>query len=160
MTLLDLKPGQHLGQSDWHTVTQTQIDQFARVTHDLDPMHIDPVWANQHSPYGKTISFGFLTSSLLTFFSHQVLDPIFAASEVKFGLNYGFDRLRIISPVLVNSQICGDFSFRKISTRADGGLQIDLDVQIKIKGQDKPALVAQWIFVSYTGESVPPTPNL
>ena len=72
--LLEMAPGTDLGSSDWYRVTQDDINTFATLTKDEDPYHINPEWAKDNSPLGTTISFGFLTLSMLTYFSYQVFE--------------------------------------------------------------------------------------
>ena len=72
--LLEMMPGTELGSSDWYTVTQNDINTFATLTKDEDPYHVDPDWAKLNSPLSTTISFGFLTLSMLTYFSYQVFE--------------------------------------------------------------------------------------
>ena len=90
--------GQPIGTSRWIDVPQQRITDFGHITEDPDLMHIDPAWAAEHSPYGKTIAFGFLTVSLLTRMANDVIQR--PGDEVS-TLNYGFDRLRLLSPVMV-----------------------------------------------------------
>jgi acyl dehydratase len=133
--------------SGWIPVTQAMIDGFAEATLDPDPMHIDPDWAAK-GPYGTTISFGFLTMSLLTKLMHLALDnePV---SDLKSGhyLNYGFNRLRLVSPVPVDSEVRGVFRIKERNPDDKGREIAVFDCQIEIKGQSRPALVAEWLSV-------------
>jgi len=147
--LMDMEPGTELGVSDWHAVTQADINAFAALTKDEDPFHTDPAWAREHSPLGTTISFGFLTMSMLTHFSHQV----FAALGIASGddtqmFNFGFNRLRMPEPVPAGSDIRGRFTFAGARVRQNGGVEITVDVVVDIRGNDRPALVAEWLFVA------------
>jgi len=148
------KVGKKLGVSKWLTVTQEMIDGFARVTLDPDPMHIDPEWCKEHSPFGVPIAFGFLTVSLLTCMLREALE--FAShSDVaeSYGLNYGIDKLRMVAPVRVGSRIRGHFTLGSLVERKPGEHIQSVDVVVEIEGQDKPALVATWlaILVDKTG---------
>jgi acyl dehydratase len=147
--LLDMQPGTDLGASDWHKVTQADIDAFAKLTRDEDPFHIDPEFARQHSPLGTTISFGFLTLSMLTSFSHQVLDRIGLTHDDDTQLfNLGFNRVRMPEPVPSGADIRGAFTFRGARLRDAGGLEFTFEVTVEIRGNDRPALVAEWLGVA------------
>lgn len=146
---LELAPGTELGVSDWHRVTQEGIDAFARLTQDPDPYHMDPEWARRMSPFGTTISYGFLTLALLTHFAHSVLGAHgFASDGDTQMLNFGFNRIRFPEPVPVQSDIRGRFTFAGARERPSGGLEVTLNVTVEIRGNDRPALVAEWLFVA------------
>src|SRR5271156_1016573 len=98
--------GEVIGVSSWLTMDQARIDTFAAVTLDRQYIHVDPVRARA-TPCGGTIAHGFLTLSLLSHFTKQVLPPI---ANLAMSLNYGFDRVRFVSPVRCGSDIRGVFS--------------------------------------------------
>ena len=138
--------------SDWYTVSQDDINTFARVTRDEDPFHTDPEWAKENSPLGTTISFGFLTMSMLTHFSHQV----FGALGIESGddtqmFNFGFNRVRMPEPVPAGSNIRGHFVFAGARVRDNGGTEITVNVTVEIENNARPALVAEWLFVAVCG---------
>ena len=139
---LKAKIGEHLGTSDWVLVDQPMIDAFAEVTRDPQFIHIDPVAAAQ-TPFGGTIAHGFLTLSLL---SHMV-----AASDrpeiagVKMGVNYGFDKVRFLAPVRSGKRVRGHFLLRDLVEKRPGQWQQCLECTVEIEGEDKPALIADWI---------------
>jgi acyl dehydratase len=146
--LLEIAPGTELGVSDWHTVTQEDINAFARLTRDEDPFHTDPGWARAHSHLGTTISFGFLTLSMLTSFSHEVFDRL----GVRPGddgqmFNFGFNRVRLPEPVPAGAAIRGRFTFGGSRVREAGGIELSFDVVVEIAGRDRPALVCEWLAV-------------
>lgn len=134
--------GTPLGTSQWVSIDQAWIDDFARVTRDHDPMHVDPQWAAEHSPYGTTVAFGFQTLSLLTWLQHEVVRW---PGNALYGLNYGFDRLRFVAPVPVNSRIRAHFALADASRDDDGRIRLETDVQVEIEGEQRPALVARWL---------------
>lgn len=146
MAGLTLVPGQDLGTSPWLTITQDDIDRFAEVTRDHDPMHVDPAWATSSGPFPTTIAFGFLTLSLITHFSHQADGwPVGG-----YALNYGLDRVRFLTPVPVGARVRG--RFRLISTaERHGALLTRTAVTVDVQGQDRPALVAEWLGLFYDG---------
>ena len=146
--LADMTPGTDLGVSGWYTVTQPDIDAFAKLTRDEDPFHIDPAFARANSPVGETIAFGFQTLSLLTYFSHQVFAALGIAAEAgQQVFNFGFNRVRMPEPVPAGSRIRGRFTFAGARTRESGGLELRLDAVVEIDGSLRPALVAEWLFV-------------
>ena len=146
---LDMRPGAVLGVSDWHRISQDNINQFARLTRDEDPYHIDPDWAREHSPLGTTISFGFLTMSMLTWMSHQVFGALGIVADHGTQLfNFGFNRLRMPEPVPAGAEIRGRFTFAAARVRDAGGVEISVDVVVEVRGKARPALVAEWLFVA------------
>jgi len=137
--------GKDIGTSRWIDVTQQRITEFGNVTEDPDRMHIDPEYAAAHSPFGKTFAFGFLTVSLLT---RMVNDVVARPSDEVATLNYGFDRLRLLSPVLVDSRIRGHFVLKSLSLRSPDQFRAVYAVTVEIEGGAKPALVADWLSVT------------
>lgn len=137
--------GEELGQSSWMLIDQERIDQFGSATSDPDPMHVDPDWAKENSPFGTTISFGFLTMSVLTALYHDVMSYDRQGNGEGHGLNYGFERLRLVAPVPVGSRIRGRFALKSIEDRYNGHALLRIDCSVEIEGQDKPALVGEWL---------------
>lgn len=137
--------GRELGLSRWIAVDQRRITSFGLNTEDPDRMHIDPAWAAQHSPYGKTIAFGFLTVSLLTSMLNEVVER--PADEVS-TLNYGFDRLRLLSPVMVDGRVRGRIVLKDLALRTPTQFRSIYGVTVDIEGAQKPALVADWLVVT------------
>lgn len=145
---LDMKTGAELGVSDWEVVTQEEINIFGKVTKDEDPFHVDPEWAKSNSSLGTTISFGFQTLSMLTYFLHQVFDKTgISAGEAQL-FNFGFNRVRLPEPVPAGAEIRGRFSFVNARVRDAGGVEITLHSVIEIRNHERPALVADWLFVA------------
>jgi acyl dehydratase len=145
-----LERGARFENDQWVTITQDLIDGFGKYTLDPDPFHIDPEWAKKHSPYGGTIAFGFMTMSLLTHLLHiaqgdQARDA--SADPSKFGhyLNYGFNRLRLVSPVPVNACIRGRFVVKDVIIDEKGRQIVSFDSTIDIENESRPALVAEWL---------------
>ncbi|UTP38310.1 MaoC family dehydratase [Phenylobacterium sp. LH3H17] len=154
--LSSLEAGDDIGTSDWLVVTQEMIDAFGAVTRDPDPMHIDPHWAAANGPYGGAIAFGFLTVSLLT---HLLFDAMHTSSHrdpstMGHYLNYGFDRLRLVSPVPAGARIRGRFT--TLSRRQDDKERwiTTFGCTIEIEGGDRPALVADWLSIWMPPEPV------
>ena len=144
--------GEEVAVTDWLTIEQGAVDQFAESTRDLDWMHIDPARAERESPFGGTIVFGFQTLSMLSYFSHQAgLWP----DGTGFGLNYGLDRVRFMAPVLVGKRVRARFVLKDFSARPDGGYRGCYEATVEIEGEDKPAMVADWIGVFYPEGTTP-----
>ena len=93
--------GKELGVSDWHTITQEQINEFAEATIDHQWIHIDPEKAKNESPFKATIAHGYLTLSLLPYFWHQIAD----VQNLKMQINYGIDNIKFGQAVLVESRV-------------------------------------------------------
>ena len=133
--------------SKWVLVDQAMIDRFAEATLDPDPMHIDPEWCAQNSPFGQTIAFGFLTLSLLTHMGQDIIqyerENRIAAHGVP--LNYGFNKVRMITPVPVNSRIRMVMRPTYSKLKAPGQTMQVAEIEVQIEGQEKPALVAEWL---------------
>lgn len=136
------KIGTDIGLSNWHVVTQEMIDRFAEVTHDHQFIHVDPVRAKKETPFGGTIAHGFLTLSLLSLVGSEVMPPIKGRA---MGINYGFDKIRFISPVKAGGKIRGRFKLKEVNERAAKEVMFRYEVAIEIEGAEKPALVAEWL---------------
>jgi acyl dehydratase len=135
--------------SPWLAVTQELIDSFGRATLDTDRLHDDPAWARQHGPFGTTIAFGFQTVSLLSHLANRAfgIGPEGVTNPHGYSLNYGFDRLRLVSPVRCGSRIRG--RFRSLGERRDerGRTVTTLDATVEIEGEERPALIAHWLVI-------------
>jgi len=125
----------------WHTVTQEAINQFADCTLDHQFIHVDPERAKQ-TPFGGTVAHGFLSLSMLSHFAEEFMVMIEGAH---MGLNYGFDKVRFIAPVAVDSRIRARAKFIDITETKPGQFRFATQVTIEIEGQDKPALIAEWL---------------
>jgi acyl dehydratase len=135
------KVGQSLGASPWIEVSQQSIDTFADVTGDHQFIHVDPAAAAQ-TPFGGTVAHGFLTLSLLSQMAgHVMLVP----DTTKMGVNYGFERVRFIAPVRSGKRVRGHFVLAGIEEKQAGQWQFVHNVTVEIEGEEKPALVADWI---------------
>ncbi len=133
--------GKEVGVSGWLTVTQEMINQFADATHDHQWIHIDRERAKAESPFGTTIAHGFLTMSLLV---KLVGEAVQITAPVKLSVNYGFNRLRFVSPVPADSKIRARVVLVSVKD-VDGGVEICQNVTVELEGREKPALVAEWI---------------
>lgn len=134
--------GKEIGVSSWHLIDQPRIDRFAEVTEDHQFIHVDPERAGRETPFGTTIAHGFLTLSLLSVFAYEVLPSLEGAA---MGVNYGFDKLRFLSPVKSGSRVRGRFTLTGATMRSPKELLARTGVTVEIEGEDKPALVADWL---------------
>ena len=131
--------GKEVAVTDWLTMTQQRIDDFAKASDDYQWIHVDPERASK-SPFGSTIAHGFLTMSLLSRFIYEATE----IKGVRMGINYGMNRLRFVSPVKVNAEIRARFTLASVEDLKDG-VQTIWNVTVEIKGSDKPALIAEWV---------------
>ncbi|OSJ09409.1 nodulation protein NodN [Bradyrhizobium canariense] len=138
--------GKEIGVSSWHLVDQPRIDTYADVIEDHQFIHVDPERAKNETAFGTTIAHGFLTMSLLSIMSYQVM-PVIAGTTM--GVNYGFDKLRFISPVRSGKRVRGRFVLAEAKLRKPNELQSRTNVTVEIEGEDKPALVADWLGLIY-----------
>jgi acyl dehydratase len=126
--------------SEWHTVSQERIDQFAQSTGDQQWIHVDPERAKA-GPFGKTIAHGFLTLSMVPLFSYTA----FKINNVRMGVNYGLDRVRFTSPVPVNSRLRGSFVLKSFEEIDNQGLQLTWRVHVEREGSDKVVCIAETV---------------
>ena len=133
--------GQRVGESAWLTITQQMIDDFASVTGDHQWIHVDPERARRDSPLGTTIAHGFLTLSLLS----KMMGECVRMEGALMSLNYGFDRVRFVSPVPVKSEIRGAFALEDVRAVEGGAAQLSWRAEVELRGSAKPALAAVWL---------------
>jgi acyl dehydratase len=134
---LQARVGEELGVSDWITVDQKRIDQFAEATGDHQWIHIDPERAAK-GPFGTTIAHGFLTLSLLP----EMSASAFTVLDTRMGVNYGLDRVRFPAPVPSGSKLRGRFKLLKYEP-LEGGAQLTVEVTMEREGSTKPVCVAE-----------------
>jgi len=134
--------GQELGQSDFHRVSQEQINLFADATLDHQWIHTDPEKARAEGAFGGTIAHGYLTLSLVPFLWNQIVQ----VNNLKMMVNYGIENLRFANPVKVNDEIRMTATLANISDLR-GTIKTEMKVKIEIKGERKPALSAHLIFL-------------
>ncbi len=133
--------GREGGVSDWILIDQARIDTFADVTDDHQFIHIDSE-AAARTPFGGTIAHGFLTLSLL---SRMAADAMLRPESIKMGVNYGFERVRFLAPVRSGKRVRGRFTLVSFEEKRPGQYQFVHNVTVEIEGEDKPALIADWI---------------
>jgi len=137
--------GREIAVTDWLTVTQERIRDFAEVTEDRQWIHVDRERAKRESPFGTTIGHGFLTLSLV---SHFMREAIEIRGGIRMGINYGLNRVRFPSPVLADSQIRARVSLLSMKELPNA---VEATFAISVEGQnsDKPHCVAEWIVRYY-----------
>jgi acyl dehydratase len=137
--------GENEGTGDWVEVTQDRINTFADVTEDHQFIHVDPDACKEMSPWGVPIAHGFLTLSLLTHLSSSIPQPPERFDGIVMGVNYGFEKVRFINPVKVGSRIRASSVLTGVDQKDANTLQTTRTFTVEIEGEDKPALVADWI---------------
>jgi acyl dehydratase len=137
--------GESEGSGDWLEISQERIDAFADVTEDHQFIHVDPKLAAELSPWGTTIAHGFLTLSLLVKLSESIPQPSERLDGIVMGVNYGFEKVRFISPVKVGSRIRCSSVLAAVDQKDENTLQTTRTMTVEIEGESKPALVADWI---------------
>lgn len=134
--------GEEVGISNWILVDQAMIDDFAKTTHDHQWIHVDPTRAAAETPFGGTIAHGFLTLSLASRFSYDCFGMM--PGQV-MGINYGFNKLRFLSPVKAGSKLRGRFVSKAVTKRNPTEMLRENILTVEIEGSKTPALVAEWL---------------
>ncbi|PWG05053.1 dehydratase [Polaribacter aquimarinus] len=133
--------GKQLPTGNWYTITQEMINDFANATLDKQWIHLDEKRAAKESPFGKTIAHGFMSVAMISRF----LEEIFTIKSIKMGLNYGLNKVRFPNPVLVNSELRIKSSVKEIIDINNNGIKVVFNCKIEIRGEEKPACVAEFI---------------
>jgi acyl dehydratase len=137
--------GKELGTSDWHEVTQKDIDQFADVTGDHQWIHVDPERAKE-TPFGGTIAHGYYTLSLSPMFS----DEIFQLEGIAFAINYGLNKVRFPAALPVGGKVRMKAKVASVED-IQGGAQMVLELTFEHEGSEKPVCVAESVVRLYAG---------
>lgn len=137
--------GESLPVGDWLTITQEMINDFAKATLDFQWIHVDVEKANKYSPFKKPVAHGFMSISLLA----KLLGDCVQVKSSKMGVNYGLNKVRFPSPVLVDSRIRLNGRVQKIENYRDQGLKVTWDCVVEIEGVEKPACVAEFISLMF-----------
>lgn len=137
--------GKEFPVGEWLPVTQEMINDFAKATLDFQWIHVDVEKANHHSPFKKPVAHGFLSVSLL---SRLLVDAI-EVQSVKMGVNYGLNKVRFPSPVLVDSNIRLEGSIQEIEPYGENGLKVTWNCTIAIENTEKPACAAEFISLMF-----------
>ncbi|MDQ1470374.1 MAG: hypothetical protein QOJ99_1854 [Bryobacterales bacterium] len=150
MTIDDLRDleGKEVAVTDWMVVSQERINLFAEASEDRQWIHLDQERAARESPYGATIAHGFLTLSMLSHLSRDMLQ----VEGVRLRVNYGLNRVRFPAAVRAGSRIRGRFSLlsaKEFSSGDESGVDLTLSVIMELEGSAKPCCVAEWIVRYY-----------
>lgn len=135
------KAGSEIGVSPWILVDQAMIDAFAHVTGDHQFIHVNPELAEQ-TPFGGTVAHGLLTLSLLPQMAYSVIPDV---KDTKFGVNYGYNRIRFVAPVKNGKRIRGRFTLKSVEETRPGQLVNTYNVTVEIEGEERPAVSAEWV---------------
>ena len=148
LTLDELKAmkGQQVGVSDWHLVTQDEINKFADATHDHQWIHVDPERAKRDSPFGGPIAHGYYTLSLAPY----LMDQIIAVKGIRMGINYGLNKLRYPGPVRIGKRVRLKATLAEMEEIANGGgAQVTVGMEFEVEGESKPGCVAEAVYRYY-----------
>ncbi len=137
--------GKELPAGAWLTITQEMINDFAKATQDFQWVHVDLEKIKKHSPFKKPIAHGFMSVSLLS----KLLTDLITVDSATMGVNYGLNKVRFPSPVLVDSQIRLHTIISSIEGYGENGLKITWNCSVEIKGVEKPACVAEFISLMF-----------
>ncbi|MFT6191131.1 MAG: acyl dehydratase [Polaribacter sp.] len=137
--------GKDLPEGEWYTVTQQMINDFANATLDKQWIHVDEKRAAKESPFKRTVAHGFMSVAMIS----KMLEQAFTIKSVKMGLNYGLNKVRFPNPVPVNSELRMLTSIKEIEELANNGIKVTFSCTIEIKGQKKPACVAEFLAALY-----------
>lgn len=133
-----------LGSSPWRTIDQGRVDTFADATDDHQWIHVDPDRAAD-GPFGGTIAHGYLTLSLVP----AMLKELMTITDHGRGTNYGLEKVRFTSPVPVGAEVRLSATIPESTRRDDGGVQYRVALTIEVKGQERPAMVGESIYLTY-----------
>jgi acyl dehydratase len=138
--------GQEIAVTDWFTITQQRIQQFADATLDHQWIHVDVERARLESPFHAPIAHGFLTLSLLSHFMHEAFG---FEQGLRLAVNYGLNRVRFVSPVKAGSNIRARVALQSIKDVLPKGMEAVFNAIIEVEGADKPCCVAEWVVRYY-----------
>ena len=144
LTVAELRAqiGQEVGFASWLTISQKMIDTFADLTNDHQYIHVDESRAMRETSYGGTIAHGFLTLSMLT---QMLMSAVPTIRGTSTSINYGFDKIRFLSPVPSGSAIRGRFTLAAVEERVPNELTVRYETTLEIRDNDRPALFADWL---------------
>src|SRR5262245_8130130 len=149
LTIDELKAlkGKEIGTSEWHLVTQEEINLFADATHDHQWIHVNPERAKKESPFGGPIAHGYYTLSL----APALLDQIVAVKGIRMGINYGLNKLRFPGPVRIGKRVRLTAKVAGFEEIANGnGAQVTIEMTFEVEGESKPGCVAEAIYRYYS----------
>ena len=139
---LAAKVGENIGTSEWAEMSQERINQFAEATGDHQFIHVNEEMAKM-TPFGGTIAHGFLTLSMIPYLGANSDMP--RLDGIKMGVNYGGNKTRFIAPVRAGKRIRGHWKLLEMAEKRPGQWQQTVEITIEIEGEDKPALICEWM---------------
>jgi acyl dehydratase len=142
LTELEQATDRELGRSDWHEITQQQINQFAEATGDHQWIHVDPE-AAADGPFGTTVAHGYLTLSMLP----MMLSEVMSVTDAVMGVNYGTEKIRFTSPVPSGSRVRLHAKLARAERRGPSVIWT-VGVRVEIEGKEKPALVGEVVYMA------------
>jgi len=148
LTIDELKAmkGQEIGTSEWHLVTQEEINKFADATHDHQWIHVDPERAKTESLFGGPNAHGYYTLSLAPYLMEQIV----AVKGIRMGINYGLNKLRYPGPVRIGKRVRLKATLADLEDIANGaGAQVTVGMSFEVEGESKPGCVAEAVYRYY-----------
>jgi acyl dehydratase len=139
--------GKDLGTSDWFLIDQARINAFADATLDHQFIHVNPEQA-KGTPFGGTIAHGYLTVALLPHLQTSMADMILPQG-LKMGMNYGFDKLRFMAPVKTGKRVRARAKLLSADEKKPGQWLLKFEYTVEIEGEEKPALIAEWLLMYF-----------
>lgn len=140
------KVGENIGTSEWIEIDQEMINKFADATGDHQFIHVDEEKAKM-TPFGGTIAHGFLTLSLMPVMTMNSDLP--KIEGIKMAVNYGGDKTRFLAPVRSGKRVRGHYKLLALDEKRPGQWQQNVELTVEIEGEDKPALIAEWLTLYY-----------
>lgn len=137
--------GKELPPTNWYSITQTMINDFANATLDKQWIHVDEERAYKESPFKSTVAHGFMSVAMIS----RMLEELFVIKSVKMGLNYGLNKVRFPNPVPVNSKLRMVSAIKEIEDIENNGIKVTFVCEIQIDGKKKPACYAEFLAVLY-----------
>ena len=155
LTLANIKEsiGRELGVSEWVTVDQSQINQFAECTGDHQWIHVDVERAKRESPFRGTIAHGYLTLALIAKLS---MDVGVIPKDAAAGLNYGLDKVRFLAPVKAGARVRLRISLVAVEPKEAGQLVMKTANTLEIEGSERPAFIAEALALIIPGKTTQP----
>ena len=137
--------GKELPSTEWYTISQEMINDFANATLDKQWIHVDEERAAKESPFKSTVAHGFMSVAMIS----RMLEGMFSVESVKMGLNYGLNKVRFPNPVPVNSNLRMIATIKDIEDIENNGVKVIFTCIIEIQGKKKPACYAEFLAVLY-----------
>ena len=143
---IEASVGKEVGVSRWFTIDQALITAFGKLTQDEYFIHMNPERAAKETPFGGSIAHGFLTLSMMSAMAYDALPEVEGRT---MGMNYGFDKIRFLSPVPAGSKVRGHFVVSAVEKKSPQQVVVRYAISVEIEGKAKPALAAEWLTVAF-----------